>query len=96
LEKSDAYRSRIKSIADAAERNARLNWMVQDIYNGDAVLTYTKNAEKEREIALKKAKNAEIKYKPKTEDPLTETKNSKPAQTNTTQQQNTNTTSENT
>ena len=96
LEKSDAYRSRIKSIADAAERNARLNWMVQDIYNGDAVLTYTKNAEKEREIALKKAKNAEIKYKPKTEDPLTETKNSKPAQTNTTQQQNINTTSENT
>lgn len=96
LEKSDAYRSRIKSIANAAERNARLNWMVQDIYNGDAVLTYTENAKKEREIALKKAKNAEIKYKPKTEDPLTETKNSKPAQTNTTQQQNTNTTSENT
>ena len=97
LEKSDAYRDRIKGIMKAADRNARLNWLVSDIYNGDAVLTYTENAEKERELALKKAKNAETKYKPKTKDPLTETKNNKSAQTNTvTNQQNTNTTTNNT
>lgn len=71
LEELDGYRKRVNKIMQASDRNAKLNWMVSDIYEGDAVSKYMESVQKEHEATAKEVNKREIKYKPKpNEDPL--------------------------
>lgn len=65
----NAYKERIGKIIETNDRNARLDWMVNDMYNGDAVSEFMENAETERN-ARESAIKSEIEEKNKQQVPF--------------------------
>lgn len=64
------YRQRIETIKDVMARNAALDWLVNDVYEGDAVTDFIERTLKEEAEAEAAEIKKEVENESKVEDPL--------------------------